>query len=184
MNPPIESDRAREDAWKDPTGVRSRQAFTYGVAGGIVAVDQATKALVRWQLSLHDSVSIVPDLLNLTHVQNSGAAFGILNSAEFPFKSAIMLAVATAAFVAIAYYASRLPERERLARIGLTVVLGGAVGNLIDRAAFGYVVDFVDVYWGTWHFWAFNVADAAITVGAGLVLLDLLGTRRRVSEAT
>lgn len=167
----------------DLAGSRGRQAFTFGIAGTIVALDQATKALIRWQLPLHDQVSIVPGFLNLTHVQNSGAAFGILNSADFPFKAAIMLVVATAAFVAIAYYASRLPERERVARVGLTVVLGGAVGNLIDRATFGYVVDFVDVYWGTWHFWAFNVADASISVGAVLVFADLLVVSRHASHS-
>jgi len=161
---------------------RPRQAFTYGLAGLIVLLDQAAKAIVRSQLPLHESVSVIPGVLDITHVQNSGAAFGILNATDFPFKSAIMLAVAIAAFVAIAYYATQLPERDRLARIGLTLVLGGAVGNLIDRAATGYVVDFVDVYWGAWHFWAFNVADAAITAGAGLVLIDLIGARHRAPE--
>lgn len=162
---------------------RPRQIVTYGLAGVVVALDQIAKALIRWQLPLHDSVNLVPGLLDLTHVHNSGAAFGILNAASFPFKAAIMLAVAIAAFAAIAYYATLLPERDRLARVGLTLVLGGAVGNLIDRAATGYVVDFVDVYWGTWHFWAFNVADAAITTGACLVLLDLLGVKPRGSDA-
>ena len=161
---------------------RPRQAFTYGIAGLIVALDQAAKAVVRSELPLHESVSLIPGLLDITHVQNSGAAFGILNATDFPFKGAIMLAVAIAAFIAIAYYATQLPARDRLARIGLTLVLGGAVGNLIDRAATGYVVDFVDVYWGGWHFLAFNVADAAITAGAALVLLDLVGARRRTPE--
>jgi signal peptidase II len=165
-----------------PDAERVSQTWTYALAGGIVAIDQAAKALVRWRLPLHDSVNIIPGLLDLTHVRNSGAAFGILNATDFPFKSFIMLAVAIAAFAAIAYYATQLPPRDRLARLGLTLVLGGAVGNLIDRAANGYVVDFVDVYWGSWHFWAFNVADAAITIGAILVLLDLLGTRRHVPD--
>ena len=162
---------------------RPGQAVTYVVAGAVVAADQIAKALVRWRIPLHDSVNVIPGLLDLTHVHNSGAAFGILNAANFPFKSAIMLAVAMAAFAAIAYYATLLPERDRLARLGLTLVLGGAVGNLIDRAATGYVVDFVDIYWGTWHFWAFNVADAAITTGACLVLLDLLGVKPHGSDA-
>lgn len=171
-------DPARDEA----RAGHARPSFTYGLAGLIVLLDQAAKAVVRSQLPLHESVSVIPGLLDITHVQNSGAAFGILNATDFPFKPAIMLAVAIAAFVAIAYYATQLPERDRLARIGLTLVLGGAVGNLIDRAATGYVVDFVDLYWGAWHFWAFNVADAAITAGAGLVLIDLIGTRRHAPE--
>lgn len=150
----------------------SRLPFWLG--GGVLVLDQATKALVRWKLDLHESVTVLPGVLDITHVQNTGAAFGVLNAADFPYKSAIMLAVALAAFVAIAYYASRLAAHEVLARLGLTLVLAGAVGNLIDRAVSGYVTDFVDVYWRGWHFWAFNVSDAAITIGAGLVILDLL----------
>lgn len=154
--------------------VAPRSLLPFWLGGGIVAFDQATKALVRWRLDLHESVTVLPGVLDITHVQNTGAAFGILNATDFPFKSAVMLAVALAAFVAIAYYASRLAAQEVLARLGLTLVLAGAVGNLIDRAVSGFVTDFVDVYWRGWHFWAFNVSDAAITVGAGLVILDLL----------
>jgi signal peptidase II len=171
---------------RSPTALsaaRSRRtALTVGIAAVIVLLDQTTKALVRAGLPLHDSVNVIPGLLDITHVRNTGAVFGILNTTDFPFKSTIMLALAVVAFLAIAYYATLLPESDRVARFGLTLVLGGAVGNLIDRAITGYVVDFVDVYWGDWHFWAFNVADAAITIGAGVVLLDLIGARRRASN--
>lgn len=159
---------------------RSAASLSIGVA--IVAVDQMTKALVRWNLDLHESVNVIPGLVDLTHVRNTGAAFGILNATDFPFKSALMLTVAIGAFVAIAYYATRLAAHEVLARVGLTMVLAGAVGNLIDRTIAGSVTDFVDVYWSGWHFWAFNVADAAITLGAVLVILDLLGAGRHASR--
>ena len=76
-------------------------------------------------------------------------------------------------------YATQLGFQERLARFGLSLILGGAFGNLIDRAFAGHVVDFVDIYWGSSHFWAFNVADAAITIGAALVLLDMIGLGRQ-----
>ena len=144
----------------------------------IVGLDQVTKALVRQTLPLHDSRTIIPGVLDFTHVQNTGAAFGLLNAAEFPFKAAVMIGVALVALIAIAAYGVQLGSHERLARFGLALILGGAIGNLIDRAFVGHVVDFVDVYWGTWHFWAFNVADAAITVGAGLVILDMFGIGR------
>lgn len=144
----------------------------------IVVADQLTKAVVRSSLQLGESRSIIPGLLDLTHVQNTGAAFGLLNAADFPYKPAIMISIAALALVAIATYASQLGFHERLARFGLALILGGAFGNLIDRAIAGHVVDFVDVYWGTAHFWAFNVADAAITVGAAFVLLDMIGLRR------
>ncbi len=86
--------------------------------------------------------------------------------------------IIVSALVAISLYARQLGNDEKLSRYGLALILGGAFGNLIDRAIAGYVVDFVDVYWGEAHFWAFNVADAAITIGAVLVLLEMLGVGR------
>ncbi|HET9263466.1 MAG TPA: signal peptidase II [Vicinamibacterales bacterium] len=144
----------------------------------VVGLDQLTKEIVRRTIELYDRVPVIDGLLDITHVQNTGAAFGLLNAADFPYKPAVMIAIASIALVAIAAYATQLGFHERLARFGLSLILGGAFGNLIDRAIAGYVVDFVDVYWGTAHFWAFNVADAAITIGAVLVLLDMIGLGR------
>jgi signal peptidase II len=145
----------------------------------IVAVDQLTKILVRSTIPLYAKRTVIPRLLDFTHVQNTGAAFGVLNAADFPFKSAVMIGIAALALVAISLYARQLGSHEKLSRYGLALILGGAFGNLIDRALAGYVVDFVDVYWGDAHFWAFNVADAAITVGAILVLFEMVGLGRR-----
>ena len=92
-----------------------------------------------------------------------------------------MVLVALVALVAVGGYAMTLPPEQRIARFGLALILGGAIGNLIDRATAGFVVDFVDVYWRGIHFWAFNVADSAITVGVVLMLLDVMGVGR-VSE--
>jgi signal peptidase II len=147
--------------------------------GTIVVVDQISKFIVKATIPLYSKHVVIPNFLDLTHVQNSGAAFGLLNAAEFPYKSAVMIGIATLALVAISIYARQLGAHERLSRYGLALILGGAFGNLIDRAIAGYVVDFVDVYWGEAHFWAFNVADAAITVGAILVLLEMVGVGRR-----
>ncbi len=158
-----------------------RPRFDVWVAAAVLVGDQVTKVLVRELLPLHTSVTIVPGFVDLTHVRNTGAAFGILNAAEFPFKSVMILLVAVAALMAIAAYAARLAPEERMARAGLALILGGAVGNLIDRVTTGYVVDFVDVYWRGYHFWAFNVADAAITIGASAMVLEMLGVRHHVS---
>jgi signal peptidase II len=144
----------------------------------VVGADQMTKEIVRRTIDLYDRVPIIDGLLDITHVQNTGAAFGLLNTADFPYKPLVMIAIASIALVAIAAYATQLGFHERLARLGLSLILGGAFGNLIDRAVAGHVVDFVDIYWGTTHFWAFNVADAAITIGAVLVLLDMIGLGR------
>lgn len=149
--------------------------FEIAMVGVIIVVDQITKFLVRSTIPLYSKRSVIPRLLDFTHVQNTGAAFGLLNASAFPYKSALMIGVATLALIAISLYARQLGSEERMSRYGLALILGGALGNLIDRAISGYVVDFVDVYWGDAHFWAFNVADAAITVGAILVLLEMLG---------
>ena len=150
------------------------------VAVTVVALDQVTKALVLALLPLHESVSIVPELLDFTHVRNTGAAFGLLNAVDVPFKPLLMTTIALAALLAVGVLAARTSPGEPLARIGLALVFGGATGNLIDRVTVGYVIDFVDVYWNDWHFWAFNVADSAITVGACLLILDTTILNRHV----
>lgn len=153
------------------------------VAGMIVVLDQAAKAAVRATLELHESVEVIPNVFSLTRVHNYGAAFGLMNAVEFPFKTVVLALVAALALAALAWYGASLPAQQRLARGGLALVVGGAAGNLIDRLQAGYVVDFVDLYWRGWHFWAFNVADAAITVGVSLMILDMLEIgRRRVSR--
>jgi signal peptidase II len=149
----------------------------------VVVCDQLTKAAVRAMLPLHSSVSVVPGFVDLTHVRNTGAAFGILNSADLPFKTVLIAVVATTALVAVGFYAASLARHQIVARVGLSLILGGAAGNLIDRLVVGSVVDFVDVYWRTYHFWAFNVADSAITIGVCLMIFDMFGAEEHVSKA-
>jgi signal peptidase II len=148
----------------------------------VVVLDQITKILVRNALALHDSIDVVPNLLSLTRVHNTGAAFGMLNGVDFAFKTVVMSLVAMAALAGVGWYALSVPLGDALARAGIAGVVGGAFGNLIDRATQGYVLDFVDAYWNGWHFWAFNVADAAITVGVACMILDILGVGRRASN--
>ena len=149
------------------------------VALSVVILDQITKAMIRPSLALHQSVEIIPGFLDLTRVHNTGAAFGMLNAVDFPLKTLALSLIAVIALGGVAWYAATVPLSDRLARIGVAGVLGGAIGNLIDRATAGYVLDFVDAYWGEWHFWAFNVADAAITIGVIFMILDMLGAGRR-----
>lgn len=149
------------------------------IAACVVGLDQATKAIVRSRFDLHESLVIVPGWFSLTRVHNYGAAFGLMNAVDFPLKTVLLSMVSGVALSALLLYAGTLPAGQRLARAGLGLITGGAAGNLIDRLRGGYVVDFVDVYWRDWHFWAFNVADAAITIGVALMLLDLLEMRMR-----
>jgi signal peptidase II len=149
----------------------------------VVVLDQLTKAIVRATLPLHASVPVIPGFIDFTHVRNTGAAFGILNAADFPFKTVFIAVVATAALVGVGLYAANLARHQLIARIGLALILGGAAGNLLDRFVAGSVVDFVDVYWHGYHFWAFNVADSAITIGVIVMILDMIGSESHVSKA-
>ena len=163
--------------------ISGRLKLELWIAGSIVVCDQAAKALVRSRFELHETVAVIPGFFNLARVHNYGAAFGLMNAADFPFKTALLSLVAAIALGALTLYGATLPIEQRLARMGLALIVGGAAGNLIDRLGSGFVVDFVDLYWRDWHFWAFNVADAAITVGVALMILDLLEIgRRRVSR--
>lgn len=154
------------------------------LVAAIVVIDQIVKILVDGRIPEFGSVVVIEGLLSLTRVHNTGMAYGVLDGVDFPGQAVVLALLATGALIGLAVYAAALDDDQRLTRLGLSFVLGGAAGNLIDRVRFGYVLDFVDVYRGDWHFWAFNVADAAITVGVALMILDLLlGMRRaRVSR--
>jgi signal peptidase II len=160
--------------------VRRSARLELWLALGLIVLDQLTKAAIRRTIPLYDSVEIVPGLVNLTHVLNTGAAFGFLDRLDFAYKAVVVTVLATAALGAIVFYAMTLGSETRLSRLALTLVVAGAVGNLVDRVVAGAVVDFVDVYWGTWHFWAFNVADSCISIGAVLLIFDMFRTGSHV----
>ena len=148
----------------------------------IVVLDQISKAIVRARLPLYASTTVIPGFMDFTHVPNSGIAYGFLQTVDFPFKTAILAMVAAAAMISVGIYAASLARHQFVARIGLALIIGGAAGNLIDRVVTGSVVDFVDVYWRTWHFWVFNVADSAISIGVAVMILDMLGVGAHVSK--
>ncbi len=144
------------------------------VMAGVVAVDQATKALLVRSLELHDSVPLVDGLMSISHVRNRGAAVGLLSDWDLPYQPFVLAVLSIAALVAILLYFVRLPESARLPRLALALVLGGALGNLLDRVRLGYVVDFIHVYWRQHQWPDFNVADSAITIGVILLVFDIL----------
>ena len=143
----------------------------------ILALDGATKWLVSTRIGLNDSVPLVPNLFQLVHVRNSGAAFGIGANAESHLVPMLLNIGALAVFAVVVVYSFRSAVTDRTLQVGLHLILGGAIGNLVDRFRLGYVVDFLDVYvnWGgqTHHWPAFNVADSAICIGIGLLFLDM-----------
>jgi signal peptidase II len=170
------------DAAAMPVPVGGRRTLEIWLPFVILALDQFTKELIRRTLELHESLVVIPGIVDFTHVRNTGAAFGILDDADFPYKTLVIAAIATAGLIGVAMYSISLGRQQLMARIGLALIIGGAAGNLIDRVLVGYVVDFVDVYWRDYHFWAFNVADSAITIGVAVMILDMLGVRAHVSK--
>ncbi len=147
------------------------------IAGAVLVADQASKWLALEKLVLHESIPLMP-LLNLTLVYNKGAAFGFLSTAS-GWQNLFFIGIALVATVVILYLLRRMGTKDRFLAAALMLILGGAIGNLIDRLLYGHVVDFIDVYYGTWHWPAFNVADSAITVGAVMIALDAVGIGRR-----
>jgi signal peptidase II len=153
------------------------------VSLAIIVVDQIAKAIIRATLGLYESYTLIPGFVDLVHVRNEGVAFGLFNNLDLQYKWVLTTGLAALALLGIGYYARHVRPDERLARLGLSLILGGALGNLIDRIHARYVIDFVDVYWQGWHFWAFNVADASITIGAILVFVELLLVKRHVPHS-
>jgi signal peptidase II len=140
----------------------------------ILVLDRWTKALILDRFDLNESVPVIDGFFNITYVRNTGVAFGIFSSISSPVKS-ILLSVFTAfAAVAVITYSYRSPVRNRLLQVALALILGGALGNLYDRLAYGYVVDFLEFYLGSYHWPAFNVADSAITTGVILLALEII----------
>ncbi len=136
----------------------------------IFVVDQATKWAAVKYLARHAEVPLVP-FVNLTLVFNTGAAFGFLSSAS-GWQNLLFIGVAIAACAVILWMLYRYGAEDALFATALVLILGGALGNLCDRFLYGHVIDFVDVYYGSWHWPAFNVADSAITIGAMLLIFD------------
>ncbi|MGB0721697.1 MAG: signal peptidase II [Gammaproteobacteria bacterium] len=142
----------------------------------VVILDQATKALAEFYLSYGYPVEVMP-LLNFTLLYNTGAAFSMLAD-QSGWQRWFFVLMASIISIAIYRWLRHLPTEEKGTAVALALVLGGAVGNLIDRVSTGHVVDFIDVYWDRWHWPAFNIADSAITIGVVVLLyLSFFGAR-------
>ena len=135
-----------------------------------VVLDQGSKLLVSGSMQLYQSSPLRPSF-RLTYVHNTGAAFSFLSEAG-GWQRWLFAGLALVISAIITVWLTRLQKHETLLAVSLSLILGGAVGNLIDRLAYGYVVDFLDVYYGTWHWPAFNIADSAITLGVVLMLVE------------
>jgi len=151
------------------------------VTAVVVAADQTTKAWVLGSFRLHQSIEVIGGLFNITYVRNPGAAFGFLADASPEFRSVFFIAVTFAAALLILYYLKKERADSLLMNFSLALIFAGALGNLVDRIRFGEVIDFLDFYVLSYHWPAFNVADASISVGAFLMALQLIRKERRFS---
>lgn len=140
----------------------------------ILILDQWTKYLVQKRLHLFQSIEVIKGFFNLVHVRNKGGAFGIFGGAKGELFSNLFIVVSLVAIGVILYFFMKIKEREKSLLFSLSLVLSGAIGNLIDRFFYGEVVDFLDFHLFSYHWPAFNIADSAITIGIGLMAFKLV----------
>lgn len=155
-----------------------RRWLAYGSAAAVFALDRLTKRLVETRLGFEDTVKVIPGFFDIVHSQNRGVAFGIFNDSAFQWRTALLVAVSLAAVGAVSWILRHPARLSRCAFWGLALVLGGALGNVYDRVVAGQVTDFLLFYLGDFQWPAFNLADSAIVVGSGLLLIDLVRLRR------
>ena len=148
---------------------------------GILLLDQATKYMVVQKLPLYTRVEVIHGFFNLTHVRNTGGAFGIFGGEKEGIGSILFVVVSLIAVGVILFLFTKVKENEKNLALAFSLILGGAIGNLIDRLRYGEVVDFLDFYLSTYHWPAFNVADSGICIGIGLMAIEVLIRDRKRS---
>jgi signal peptidase II len=150
----------------------------------LIIIDQITKFYIDSKMSVHQSIEVISGLFNITYVRNPGSAFGFLAGASAEFRSIFYLIITMLAVGLILYYVAKSDDDENLTPLSLSLILSGAVGNMIDRIRFGEVIDFLDVYIGSLHWPAFNVADSAISIGAVILIVEMIRrSKEKPSEA-
>jgi len=154
--------------------MKKNDVIFFVTAAVIILLDQITKHYIDSYMSVGDSFPVIQGLFNITHVRNPGAAFGIFSKSPEIFRTVFLIAVTSAAMVLILYYIRTNRERGGLLNLAMSLIFGGAIGNLVDRIRFGEVIDFLDFYIGSNHWPAYNVADSAISTGAVLLLLAMI----------
>lgn len=148
-------------------------------AASVIAIDQLTKAVITEKLFMYGTHKVIDGFFNLVYVMNPGAAFGFLSRTPELFRYSFFIGITVLAMLLIIYYLVKSGNEKAIITLSLALIFGGAVGNLIDRIRFGAVVDFLDFYIGNWHWPAFNAADSAITVGAALMLWEMIIARHK-----
>jgi signal peptidase II len=161
----------------------AKRKHYFFIALVVVVADQFTKWLVDSRLALHESINIIPGLFRLTHVQNQGAAFGILSDHPSEWKLGMLIFFSLFALVVVSTLLWRNSHSINSTGIALSLILGGAIGNLWDRMVAGHVTDFLDVYFRGYHWPAFNIADSAIVIGALVLMAEIVFSKAEAKES-
>lgn len=148
----------------------------------IFVLDQGTKAVVNHTVPLYESIPVIRGFFSITHIKNTGAAFGLLGGDMSPVRTLFFMGITFGALVLIFFIFRKIKENRVLVPLSLAMIMAGALGNLVDRIRWGYVTDFLDFYWRGSHWPAFNIADSAITVGVALLFIENLFGHKRESE--
>ena len=151
-------------------------------AGGVFVIDQMTKAWAVTRLRFGEDISVIPNFLNFAYAQNTGVAFSMLDDHGTSGRWGLSV-IALIAGVMVIYFFWRTPRTDDRILGALALLLAGIAGNVTDRMRLGFVVDFIDVQFGSWHYPTFNVADMAICIGAGLLILDMFLSKRKERQA-
>ena len=154
----------------------------YALAAAVMILDRLTKWIVETRVGFFDTYKVIPGFFDIVHSQNRGVAFGLFNDSTSEWRTAILVLVSSAALAMVVAMLWNGRRMERLTAYGLGLILGGAAGNVFDRVAWGRVTDFLEFYVGRFHWPTFNMADTAIVVGSGLLLLDLLKPKRQAAR--
>lgn len=153
----------------------------YGVAVAVFLVDRLTKWIIETRLSMYDVITVIPGFFDIVHARNTGAAFSMFADSESPWRTTLLILFSAVALVVIGWMLRNASKMDIRSAVALSLILGGALGNVFDRAVMGSVTDFLDFYVGSWHWPSFNVADSAIVIGSCLLLLD--AARKREEPA-
>ena len=162
--------------------LRNKYLFLFIISSALIIIDQYTKFMVSLHIPLNYSVKVVAGFFNLTHIRNSGVAFGIFSEQNSELKPYLLIFVSIIAIIAILVIFHQTEREKKLVQTGLVLVFSGAIGNLIDRVLHKEVIDFIDIFFNNRHWPAFNVADACITIGVMLLAADLLVSSKRFNS--